>query len=84
VLLVASALTYIGDVLASVFLIVTLLPLLAVGTRRLRDSGKNGWWQLFLLAPIAGIVLLGFLWALPPPTIYQIKKFQCKESRVFS
>ena len=66
VTLAASALAYISDVLASVFLIAILLPLLAAGTRRLRDSGKSGWWQLFLLAPVAGIVLLVFLWALPP------------------
>jgi len=43
-----------------------LLPLLAAGSPRLHDIGKSGWWQLFMLAPVAGIVLLGILWALPP------------------
>lgn len=66
VLLVASALTLLHEVLGSIFLIAVLLPLLAVGTRRLRDSGKSGWWQLFLLVPVGGIVALGFLWAEPP------------------
>ena len=66
VLLVTSALTYLSEVVASVFLIAVLLPLLAVGARRLRDAGHSGWWQLFLLAPVGGIVVLGFLWALPP------------------
>ena len=66
VILVAGALAYLSEALSSVFLIAMLLPLLAAGTRRLRDSGKSGWWQLFLLAPVAGIMLLGFLWALPP------------------
>jgi DNA-binding CsgD family transcriptional regulator len=66
VTLVASALTLIDEVVASIFLIAVLLPLLAVGTRRLRDSGYSGWWQLFLLAPVAGIIVLGFLWASPP------------------
>lgn len=65
VTLVASALVYVSEALGSVFLIATLLPLLAAGTRRLRDSGKSGWWQLFLLAPF-GIIVVGILWALPP------------------
>jgi uncharacterized membrane protein YhaH (DUF805 family) len=42
-----------------------LLPLLAVGARRLRDIGKSPWWQLFLLVPVGGIVILGILWAQP-------------------
>ncbi len=63
--LVTSALVYISETLGSIFLIATLLPLLAAGTRRLRDTGKNGWWQLYLLVPVGGLVLLGFLWAEP-------------------
>lgn len=66
VTLVVSALVYLSETLASVFLIAMLLPLLAAGARRLHDTGKSGWWQLFLLAPAAGIVLVGILWALPP------------------
>lgn len=64
--LVALALAYLSEILSSVFLIATLLPLLAAGSRRLRDSGKSGWWQLFLLVPVGGIVILGILWAEPP------------------
>jgi DNA-binding CsgD family transcriptional regulator len=64
--LVASALAYFSQALSSVFMIAVLLPFLAVGTRRLRDAGKSGWWQFFLLVPVGGIVLLGFWWALPP------------------
>ena len=66
VTLVASALAYLSESLVSIFLIATLLPQLAVGTRRLNDIGKSGWWQLFLLVPIGGLVILGFLWAQPP------------------
>ncbi|HQV27430.1 MAG TPA: LuxR C-terminal-related transcriptional regulator [Thermoflexales bacterium] len=66
VILVASALVYLSEAIASVFLILMLLPLLAAGTRRLRDSGQSGWWQLLLLAPVGGIIVLGFLWAMPP------------------
>lgn len=68
ILLVASALAYVNQAYVSIFLIATLLPLLAAGTRRLRDSGQNPWWQLFLLAPVGGIVLLGILWSKPTIT----------------
>lgn len=65
VILVSGALQYLSQNLSSIFLIAMLLPLLAAGTRRLRDSGRSGWLQLFLLVPVGGIVLLGILWALP-------------------
>jgi DNA-binding CsgD family transcriptional regulator len=66
IVLVASALVYISEILGSVFLIAILLPFLAAGARRLHDIGKSGWWLMFLLAPVGGIIILGFMWALPP------------------
>lgn len=65
VILVDSALVYLSQNLAYVFLIAVLLPLLAAGSRRLHDSGHSGWWQLFLLVPVGGIVLVGIMWAMP-------------------
>ena len=65
VILATSALTYVSQTLVNVFLIAMLLPLLAAGARRLHDTSRSGWWQLFLLAPIAGLVLVGILWAVP-------------------
>ena len=44
--------------LGTVFSLATLLPLLAAGSRRLHDTGRSGWWQLFGLVPVAGIVVL--------------------------
>ena len=39
-----------------------LIPLLAVGARRLHDSNHSGWWQLMALIPVAGwMVLLVFM-----------------------
>ena len=64
--LVSAALVYVHQNLYYIFQIAALLPLLAAGARRLHDIGKSGWWQLFLLAPVGGIVILGVLWALPP------------------
>lgn len=65
IILVGGALEYLHQNLMSMFLIAVLLPFLAAGTRRLRDGGKSVWWQLFLLAPVGGIVVVGILWALP-------------------
>lgn len=39
------------------------LPALAVGARRLHDTGRSGWWQLLLLVPFIGFVALVVLWA---------------------
>lgn len=66
VTLVASALLLLSETVSNVFLVAIILPLLAAGTRRLRDSGKDPWWQLFLLVPVAGIVVVGIMWALLP------------------
>ena len=40
-----------------------LLPNLAVGARRLHDTGRSGWWQLLALVPLVGIILLIVWWA---------------------
>lgn len=37
-----------------------IVPLLAVGCRRLHDRGQTGWWQLLMLVPCGSIVLLVF------------------------
>ncbi len=39
-----------------------LLPGLAVGARRLHDTGRSGWWQLLSLT-IVGIIVLIVWWA---------------------
>ena len=35
-----------------------VIPLFAVGARRLHDTNKSGWWQLFALIPLAGWIAL--------------------------
>ena len=42
-----------------------LLPLLAVGARRLHDIGRTGWWLLLSLVPIIGPIALLIMLALP-------------------
>ena len=48
-----------------VYFLVLLVPWLAVGARRLHDSGKSGWLQLILLIPLIGWVIVLILLALP-------------------
>jgi DNA-binding CsgD family transcriptional regulator len=65
VTLAVSAVAYVSEALGGLVLTVLLLPFLAVGARRLRDSGQSPWWLLMLLVPVGGLVALGFLWARP-------------------
>ena len=56
-----SDLTIGGGWLATIAGIVFLVPNLAVGVRRLHDTGRTGWWLLIGLVPLIGwIVLLYF------------------------
>ena len=41
-----------------IFLIVTFLPSIAVGARRLHDTDKTGWWQLLWITFIGGILVI--------------------------
>ena len=46
-----------------IVVIALVIPLLAVGCRRLHDRGQSGWLQLLLLVPCGNIVLIVF-WVL--------------------
>ena len=53
---------YLGKFVYIVVVLAFLLPLLAVGARRLHDIGKSGWFLLLGLIPvIGGLVLLYFM-----------------------
>ncbi len=43
--------------------IATIFPSLAVGARRLHDTGRSGWWQLLSLIPLIGLIVLIVFWA---------------------
>jgi|TARA_B110000503_G_scaffold75623_2_gene116764 uncharacterized membrane protein YhaH (DUF805 family) len=47
-----------ADVLSAVSSLVTLIPILAAGSRRLHDVNKSGWWQLISLTVIGIIPLI--------------------------
>ena len=52
--------------LNSIFSLITFLPGLAVGVRRLHDIDRTGWWWLIALT-VVGIILL-IVWACQPGT----------------
>ena len=62
--LVMVATGMLGDVINGLASLALLLPALAVGTRRLHDIGRTGWWQLLLLPGIGFFVLL-YWWVHP-------------------
>jgi uncharacterized membrane protein YhaH (DUF805 family) len=49
-------------VISTVFELALILPQLSVGARRLHDIDRSGWWQLLLLIPLVGFIVLVF-WA---------------------
>ena len=50
-----------GGALYGLYSLAVLIPSLAVGVRRLHDTGRSGWWLLLPLIPlVGGIILLVF------------------------
>jgi len=48
--------------LGGLFALASFVPSIAIAARRLHDTNRSGWWQLILLIPFIGpIVLLVFL-----------------------
>jgi uncharacterized membrane protein YhaH (DUF805 family) len=50
-------------IFALIFQLGTIVPSLSVGARRLHDIGKSGWWQLLILIPIIGWIILIYWFA---------------------
>jgi len=44
--------------LSSLFALAMFIPHLAVGARRLHDTGRSGWWLLIGLVPLIGAIVL--------------------------
>lgn len=45
-------------ILGTIFSVVIFLPNIAITARRLHDTNRSGWWQLILLIPIIGLIVL--------------------------
>jgi len=61
VLLGSAAALVISLRVYSLFTLATLLPMIAVGARRLHDTNRSGWWQLLALVPFGVFVVFIFL-----------------------
>ncbi|MDD5324921.1 MAG: DUF805 domain-containing protein [Polaromonas sp.] len=62
--LVSVAASIVSERFGSLVNLALLLPALAVGTRRLHDIGKSGWWQLIMLTAV-GLLVLIYWWVQP-------------------
>lgn len=62
VFLATMAASVVNDNISALFSIAVMLPGLAVGTRRLHDIDKSGWFQLLFLIPVIGWIILIY-WA---------------------
>jgi uncharacterized membrane protein YhaH (DUF805 family) len=51
-----------GSKLEGLFILVCLLPSIAVVIRRLHDTDHSGWWLLTLFIPIVHLYLLYLVW----------------------
>ena len=47
---------------SSIWGLVTFLPSLAMGVRRLHDTDRSGWWWLLAFIPLIGVIVLIFFW----------------------
>jgi len=52
--LILGIASLISDTLPGLFALALVLPALAVGARRLHDTGRSGWWLLLMLVPFMG------------------------------
>jgi uncharacterized membrane protein YhaH (DUF805 family) len=46
------------DTISAIVSLALLVPSLSIAARRLHDTGRSGWWQLVLLIPIIGLIVL--------------------------
>jgi uncharacterized membrane protein YhaH (DUF805 family) len=60
VLQVIDAVVGTGGILGGLYGLAVLIPSIAVGTRRLHDTNRSGWWQLIGIT-IIGLIPL-FIW----------------------
>jgi uncharacterized membrane protein YhaH (DUF805 family) len=66
-----GVLGFVAEWAAGIFGLAMLVPYFAVGTRRLRDTGRSPWWWALLALPVVGWITLTVFFAQlgkTPPT----------------
>ena len=62
-MIINIALSVLGlDIISGLVALALLIPSLSIGSRRLHDTGRSGWWQLLMLIPIIGFIVLVVFW----------------------
>jgi uncharacterized membrane protein YhaH (DUF805 family) len=74
-----SSMTGPGDIVSYLWSLATLIPSIALSTRRLHDTGRSGWMQLIALIPLVGWVLVIIWYA--SPTVPQATKYDLPATR---
>jgi uncharacterized membrane protein YhaH (DUF805 family) len=46
------------DIIYYLYSIALIIPSIAIGVRRLHDTGRSGWWALIILVPIIGAITI--------------------------
>lgn len=61
-ILLSATASIVSPKLSGLVSLLTIIPSIAVATRRLHDTNRSGWWQLIMFVPFIGwIVLIVFL-----------------------
>jgi len=63
IILGGLAISLVSRELSGLFTLGTLLPSIAAAARRLHDTNRSGWWQLIVLVPAVGFIVLAVLLA---------------------
>ncbi len=46
------------DIISMIVGLALLIPSISIGTRRLHDTGRSGWWQLIYFVPLIGLIVM--------------------------
>jgi uncharacterized membrane protein YhaH (DUF805 family) len=52
------------DLISLIMSFLLLIPNISLAARRLHDTGRGGWWQIIILIPVIGFIILIVLLAL--------------------